>query len=131
MTDEQDVISVDREIDRIYVEAPDQLKVGLLDLHQLHPVHSHVSIYGRVSSFKSLKVVYISCVKSLICADIALKSCCNQQVFCCPSLLRLGQMLKQQHVENNACLALHISDTQSKMRQHSIVYPGTAEHSVA
>ena len=29
-TDEQDVISVDGEIDRIYVKAPDQLKVSLL-----------------------------------------------------------------------------------------------------
>ena len=49
-TDQQDEISVDGEIDRIYVKAPDQLKVSLLLLHQLSPAHSLASIYGRVSS---------------------------------------------------------------------------------
>lgn len=40
-TDEQEVISVEGEIDRIYVKAPDQLKVSLLRSHQLcHVVFS-------------------------------------------------------------------------------------------
>ena len=46
-TDEQDVISVNGEIDRIYVKAPDQLKVSLLHSHQLcHLVSSTPTCLG-------------------------------------------------------------------------------------